>query len=89
MYKKKKDKKMGGGYGSAKSIGVMPSKEVKFGGPSKPDYLDLDKDGNKKEPMKKAAQDKKEMKKKGGLVKKKGGVAKKLRKGMGGYGFKK
>ena len=27
---------------------------------SKPDYLDFDKDGNKKEPMKKAAEDKKE-----------------------------
>lgn len=89
MNYKKKDKKMGGGYGSAKSIGVMPSKEVKFGGSGKPDYIDLDKDGNKKESMKKAAQDKKGMKKKGGLVKKKGGVGKKLKKGMGGYGFKK
>ena len=27
---------------------------------AKPDFLDLDKDGNKKEPMKKAAKDKKE-----------------------------
>ena len=29
-------------------------------GKAKPDFLDLDKDGNKKEPMKKAAKDKKE-----------------------------
>ena len=30
---------------------------------AKPDYIDLDKDGNKTEPMKKAAQDKKEKEK--------------------------
>jgi LysM repeat protein len=39
----------------------------------KPDYLDFDKDGNKKEPMKKALQDKKKMKKvKEGQTKKTG-----------------
>lgn len=34
-------------------------KEIKEGKKSKPDFLDVDKDGNKKEPMKKAIKDKK------------------------------
>ena len=34
-------------------------KEIKEGKKSKPDFLDMDKDGNKKEPMKKAIKDKK------------------------------
>lgn len=36
----------------------MPKKDKKMDEASKPDFLDLDKDGNKKEPMKKAAADK-------------------------------
>ena len=34
---------------------------MQFEGKAKPDFLDLDKDGDKKEPMKKAAKDKEEM----------------------------
>jgi hypothetical protein len=50
----------------AKKDGVQKGEKIKVGGKTypvkeaaKPDYLDLDKDGNKKEPMKKAAKDKK------------------------------
>lgn len=64
---KSKSKKMGGGYKAPQyKMGgdmIEPSKEINFdrpmmrkgGSKSKPDYLDLDKDGNKTEPMKTAA----------------------------------
>ena len=49
----------------AKADGVQKGEKVKVGGKtypvkeaSKPDFLDMDKDGNKKEPMKKAVKDK-------------------------------
>ena len=57
------------GYGSG-GIGGGGSGKKRFAGfnrkdeAAKPDYIDLDKDGDKKEPMKKAAKDKK-MKKEG------------------------
>lgn len=44
---------MGAGLGAGRDQGVMEG--------SKPDFLDLDKDGNKKESMKKAAKDKKKV----------------------------
>lgn len=37
---------------------AMGKKEKKVDEASKPDFLDMDKDGNKKEPMKKAVKDK-------------------------------
>jgi hypothetical protein len=37
----------------------MINKDKRFETKAKPDFLDMDKDGNKKEPMKKAIQDKK------------------------------
>ena len=50
----------------AKKDGIQKGEKIKVGGKTypvkeaaKPDFLDLDKDGNKKEPMKKAAKDKK------------------------------
>ena len=53
----------------AKKDGIQKGEKVKVGGKTypvkeaaKPDFLDLDKDGNKKEPMKKAAKDKKKVK---------------------------
>lgn len=50
--------KSGMNYGSAMKMGhESPAKAAK------PDFLDIDKDGDKKESMKKAAQDKKKMKK--------------------------
>lgn len=45
---------MGAGLGAGRSQGVTEA--------AKPDFLDLDKDGNKKESMKKAVQDKKKVK---------------------------
>ena len=48
----------GGGSGKKRFAGFNRKDEA-----SKPDYIDLDKDGNTKEPMKKAAKDKKKMKK--------------------------
>lgn len=48
------DGDMGAGLGAGRNQGMLEGK--------KPDFLDLDKDGNKKEPMKKAAQDKKKVK---------------------------
>ena len=60
------------------------------GGVAKPDFLDIDKDGNKTESMKSAAADKKGMKK-GGMAKKgmaKGGANMK-KKGMAKGGMKK
>lgn len=45
-----------------KSLGMKPTNiRMQFEGKAKPDFLDLDKDGDKKEPMKKAAKDKEEM----------------------------
>ena len=45
-----------------KSMGMKPTNiRTQFEGKAKPDFLDLDKDGDKKEPMKKAAKDKEEM----------------------------
>ena len=38
---------------------IEQSKELQFGGPSKPDFADIDGDGNKKESMKSAAKQKK------------------------------
>ena len=53
----------------AKKDGIQKGEKVKVGGKTypvkeaaKPDFLDLDKDGNKKEPMKKAAKDAKNKK---------------------------
>lgn len=48
------DSTMGAGLGAGRSQGVLEGK--------KPDYIDLDNDGDKKESMKKAAQDKKKEK---------------------------
>jgi len=71
---KPKSKKMGGGYKAPKyQMGgdiIEPSKEINFDRPraqsgmpkskkAKPDYIDVDKDGNKTEPMKSAAKSKK------------------------------
>ena len=50
---------MGAGLGAGRSQTTLEGK--------KPDFLDLDKDGNKKEPMKKAAADKKKQKVKEGM----------------------
>ncbi len=47
------DSTMGAGLGAGRSQGVLET--------AKPDYIDLDKDGNKKETMKKAAKDKKKV----------------------------
>ena len=49
---------------------------------SKPDFLDLDRDGNKKEPMKSAARDKNDAK--GSFQKQMGGSARELTKGLSG-----
>ena len=59
----------------------MKVKGYKAGG--KPDFLDLDKDGDTTEPMKTAARSSKTMKAKGGTIKKmaKGGTIKKMKKG--------
>lgn len=51
---KSKVKKMGGKYGTSYNAGDDDFKESK----AKPDFLDVDKDGDKKEPMKKALKDK-------------------------------
>ena len=74
MNSKSKSKKMGGGYKAPKyQMGgdmIEPSKEINFDRPmaqdgmpkskkAKPDYIDIDKDGNKTEPMKNAAKSKK------------------------------
>ena len=62
-----------------KKLGFKHGGEMKYakGGEAKPDFLDVDKDGDKKESMKKAVQDKKVKKfKYGGMVKK---IAKKLK----------
>ena len=69
---------------------MMKKKGYAAGGAAKPDFLDIDKDGNKTESMKSAAADKKGMKK-GGMAKKgmaKGGANMK-KKGMAKGGMKK
>jgi len=48
--------------GQALSKRLKKDEEVEEGKHEKPDYLDFDKDGNKKEPMKKALKDKKKKK---------------------------
>ncbi len=48
--------------------GGMMKKGYAMGGAAKPDFLDIDKDGNKKESMKAASKDRKGMKK-GGMAK--------------------
>lgn len=50
------DSDFGAGLGAARSATTLEAKKAK------PDYIDLDKDGNKKETMKKAASDKKKEK---------------------------
>ncbi len=66
--KKNKAKAYGGGMMMKKKV------KMKTGSTVKPDYLDMDKDGNKKESMKKAIKDKGKMY---------GGVAKKPKKMYG------
>ena len=56
---------------------TYPVKEAKK---AKPDFLDMDKDGDKKEPMKKAVKDKNDAK--GSFQKQMGGSAKELTKGL-------
>lgn len=51
------EKRTGKGKSSAYAIATAQAKKVAEG--SKPDFLDMDDDGNKKEPMKKAIRDKK------------------------------
>jgi hypothetical protein len=53
------------GAAKTKSHPVMPSRKLPVKEASKPDFLDVDKDGDKKEPMKKAVADKKAGPKKG------------------------
>ena len=50
---------MGAGLGAGRSQSTMESNKMAEGKKAKPDFLDLDKDGNRKETMKKAAADKK------------------------------
>ena len=50
---------MGAGLGAGRSQSTMESNKMAEGKKAKPDFLDLDKDGNTKETMKKAAADKK------------------------------
>lgn len=59
-YEPKKDKKDDSAKRSVKgkAYGGSKQKDEEEVNESKPDFLDLDKDGNKKEPMKKAAKDK-------------------------------
>ena len=70
--KSKKKTAMGGGMMMKKKT------KMKTGNTVKPDYLDMDKDGNKKEPMKKAIKEKNQPKKMYG------GMAKKPKKMYGG-----
>ena len=76
---KKKGYAKGGMKKKGYAKGGMKKKGYAAGGAAKPDFLDLDKDGNKTESMKSAAASKKGMKK-GGMAKKgyaKGGMKKK------------
>jgi hypothetical protein len=59
-FAKKDDKDEKKGAAPKKGVNPFAKKEVKKA--AKPDFLDLDKDGNKKEPMKTAAKDKKKVK---------------------------
>ena len=63
----KPKKKMYGGSMMKKK----KKKKMNVGGKMKPDYIDLDKDGNKTESMKKASMDMKDKKMYGGAMKKK------------------
>jgi hypothetical protein len=63
-----------------KSLDPIRKKYDKYDESAKPDFLDLDKDGNKKEPMKKAARDKNDAK--GSFQKQMGGSAGDLTKGL-------
>jgi hypothetical protein len=70
-------KKLGFKHGGEMKYGHGGDVKYAKGGEAKPDFLDMDKDGDKKESMKKAVQDKKAKKfKYGGMVKK---IAKKLK----------
>lgn len=63
-----------------KSLDPIRKKYNKYDESAKPDFLDLDKDGNKKEPMKKAARDKNDAR--GSFQKQMGGSAGDLTKGL-------
>ena len=63
-----------------KSLDPIRKKYDKYDESAKPDFLDLDRDGDKKEPMKKAAKDKNDAK--GSFQKQMGGSAKDLTKGL-------
>ena len=63
-----------------KSLDPIRKKYDKYDESAKPDFLDLDKDGNKKEPMKKAARDKNDAR--GSFQKQMGGSAGDLTKGL-------
>jgi hypothetical protein len=63
-----------------KSLDPIRKKYDKYDESAKPDFLDLDQDGNKKEPMKKAARDKNDAK--GSFQKQMGGSARDLTKGL-------
>ena len=76
---KKKGMAKGGMKKKGYAKGGMKKKGYAAGGAAKPDFLDIDGDGNKTESMKAASADKKGMKK-GGMAKKgmaKGGMKKK------------
>ena len=63
------DKKMSYGHGGDVKYGhggEAEKKKMKHGGEAKPDFLDIDKDGDKKESMKKASEDRKKKKMKHG-----------------------
>ena len=75
------DKKYSPGtYDQISGNHIFPAAGVAESKGSKPDFLDLDQDGNKKEPMKKAANDKNDAK--GSFQKQMGGSAKDLTKGL-------
>lgn len=63
-----------------KSLDPIRKKYDKYDEAAKPDFLDMDKDGNKKEPMKKAVKDKNDAR--GSFQKQMGGSAKDLTKGL-------
>ena len=63
-----------------KSLDPIRKKYDKYDESAKPDFLDLDQDGNKKEPMKKAARDKNDAK--GSFQTQMGGSARDLTKGL-------
>jgi len=69
-----------GTYDTVSANHIYPADGVAESKGSKPDFLDLDRDGDKKEPMKKAAQDKNDAK--GSFQKQMGGSARDLTKGL-------